>query len=235
MSVEGYAQVHLRHHRYYFTHKDPDFLRKRGPEWAFPMAPSRFAELVLQDLSGLSLVKFIGNKKRFHADDGSFRRKHPSPAWLRPVFFLLAAIVLTLVHGWFVFAIYWLVPLMTVLPVIVRWGAICEHSYGHHGAGVEETSPVILPTLAGRILLPNLNFTFHPYHHYFPGVSFANLPAVHAIFEEERLVRTDQVHQGQLAYFRHIFGQARDWRGARDLGAGHGYARIFLRPHSVGE
>ena len=35
LSVEGYAQVHLAHHRDYFTEKDPDFLRKSGEEWSF--------------------------------------------------------------------------------------------------------------------------------------------------------------------------------------------------------
>ena len=29
MTVEGYSQVHLSHHRYYFTDKDPDILRKK--------------------------------------------------------------------------------------------------------------------------------------------------------------------------------------------------------------
>src|SRR5689334_15001884 len=36
LTVEGYAQVHLAHHRDYFSDKDPDFLRKSGEEWSFP-------------------------------------------------------------------------------------------------------------------------------------------------------------------------------------------------------
>jgi len=218
MTVEGYAQVHLRHHRYYFTPQDPDFLRKRGPDWTFPMRPSRFAKLVLQDLCGVSLVKFAQAKKAVNTDDGLFKRKHPSPSWLRPLFFILLAVILTLVHGWPAFLLYWMLPLATILPVIVRWGAICEHSYGEEGAGVEETSPIILPTLLGRIFLPNLNFTLHPYHHHLPGVAFANLPAVHEIFREEQLIREDQVYEGQLAYLRHILGTARGLHAIQAVG-----------------
>ena len=36
LTVEGYAQVHLAHHKYYFTERDPDFVRKSGPAWAIP-------------------------------------------------------------------------------------------------------------------------------------------------------------------------------------------------------
>lgn len=37
ITVEGYAQVHLSYHKYFFTDKCPDFLRKSGPKWASPM------------------------------------------------------------------------------------------------------------------------------------------------------------------------------------------------------
>src|SRR5262245_24029989 len=34
-TVEDYAAVHLSHHKYFFTDKDPDFLRKAGHDWTF--------------------------------------------------------------------------------------------------------------------------------------------------------------------------------------------------------
>ena len=37
VSIEGYSKTHLAHHAYYFTGNDPDFVRKRGKEWTFPM------------------------------------------------------------------------------------------------------------------------------------------------------------------------------------------------------
>ena len=36
-TVEDYAKVHLSHHKYCFTKDDPDFLRKSGAEWTYPM------------------------------------------------------------------------------------------------------------------------------------------------------------------------------------------------------
>jgi fatty acid desaturase len=204
VTVEDYAKIHLRHHRSFFTPQDPDFLRKSGPDWTFPMKPKKLIGLFARDLVGISFVQFLVNKNKTKFDDTLFKRIFPSPKWLKPAYFAALAIVLTFVHGWTVFAIFWMLPLMTIFPAIVRWGAICEHAYGEEGAGVEETSPVILPTLLGRTFLPNMDFTMHVYHHYFPGVAFCNLRAVHQIFAHEGLVREDMLFTGHLDYLRFI-------------------------------
>jgi fatty acid desaturase len=211
VTVEGYAKVHLAHHRFYFTSRDPDFGRKQGPDWTFPMGKLKLMSLFLRDIAGFSFVMHILRMNSSESiDRNAFRRKHPSPRWLKPLFFVSGAVILTVVQGWFYFFVYWIFPLVTVFPVIVRWSAICEHSYGREGATVEETSPVILPTFLGRILLPNLNFAMHAYHHYFPGVSFSALPEVHKIFVDEDLVREDQVFTGHLDYLRYVITGAPD-------------------------
>ena len=50
VTLEGYAQVHLSHHRFYFSEKDPDILRKTGPEWTFPMPAKQLLRLFVTDL-----------------------------------------------------------------------------------------------------------------------------------------------------------------------------------------
>lgn len=219
VTIEDYAKIHLRHHRHYFTEADPDFLRKQGPDWTFPMPLARLLGLFLLDISGVSFVRYmLDRKKRAYTGNG-FKRKHPVPSWLKPAFLITVAVVLTLVHGWTAFLLYWALPLVTIFPAIVRWGAICEHSYGQEGATVEETSPVILPNWVSRIFYPNMNFSMHVYHHHFPTVSFSNLPAVHQIFVEEDLVRKDQLFNGHLDYLRYILKGPREGRVAPALAA----------------
>jgi fatty acid desaturase len=50
LTVEGYSQVHLSHHRYFMTEQDPDLLRKSGKGWTFPMKAGRLGKLFLTDL-----------------------------------------------------------------------------------------------------------------------------------------------------------------------------------------
>jgi fatty acid desaturase len=44
----------------------------------------------------------------------------------------------------------------------------------------------------------------HPYHHYFPGVSFALLPKIHEIYCREGLVNHENVFRGYGSYLGFI-------------------------------
>jgi fatty acid desaturase len=201
VSVEDYAQVHLSHHKYYFTPNDPDFIRKSGPDWTFPMSIRRMAWLFLTDAVGLNIVRLIKGKRM---NGESFRRRHPTPWWVRLVLFLPLATFFTLTGNWSLFLIYWLVPLLTVMQAIIRLGAISEHEYNLENASVVDTSPIIMPRWWEKLILTNLNFTLHPYHHYFPGISYSNLPRVHAIFCREGLVDESRIFRGYWPYLKFL-------------------------------
>ena len=205
LTVEGYAQVHLAHHRDYFTETDPDFARKSGEDWSFPKTPLETAKLFLADVAGINTFKLIRGK-RPASGNLAFARRYRIPAWVRPLYFVVLAITLTLTGAWGMFLLYWILPIATVSQVIVRWGAICEHKYNLPGASVAESTPLIVLSWWERLLLPNLNFAMHPYHHYFPGVSFSLLPRIHEIYCREELVNHQNVFRGYLAYLRFITG-----------------------------
>lgn len=203
LTVEGYAQVHLAHHAHYFTGDDPDHRRKSGEEWTYPMAPTRFLRLLLGDVLGLNVIKLVRGKKA--APGGQpFARGEAMPKWLRPGYYLALAVLLTLTGSWSLFLLYWLLPLLTITQLIIRWGAVCEHQYNREGASVQETSPLIVLRWWERLLLPNLNFTYHIYHHYFPGIAFSQLPKVHAAFERYGLVDDSAVFHGFGSYLKFL-------------------------------
>jgi len=203
LTVENYAQVHLAHHRDYFGDRDPDFIRKSGPEWSFPKSKRELLSIFLSDLVGINTIRLIRGK-RVAVDNSAFVRRYRTPSWVRPLYFVVLATVLTYMGWWTVYIIYWLLPLMTISQVIVRWGAICEHIYNLPGATVVESTPLIILSWWERLILPNLNFAMHSYHHYFPGVSFICLPKVHEIFVREGLVDSDNVFYGYGSYFKYI-------------------------------
>ena len=88
--------------------------------------------------------------------------------------------------------------------MIVRLGAISEHIYNFPEANVIESSPLIMQKWWEKLLLPNLNFTLHPYHHFYPGVSCFNLPQVHEVFQKEKLVNEDNIFHGYWAYLKYL-------------------------------
>lgn len=199
ITVEGYAKVHLSHHKYYFTEDDPDFLRKAGPDWTFPMPTQRLIKLLLSDLCGLSFYRILQGKRLENKQ--VYKRLHPAPKWLRPIFYIGLAVLLTFFELWPIFLVYWLLPLITFMPLIVRLGAICEHVYNLPQANVIESSPLIILRWWEKLLLPNLNFAMHAYHHFFPGIAWCNLPKVHKIFERENMVNEEAVFYGYWDYF----------------------------------
>lgn len=207
ISIEGYRKVHLSHHRYFFTGKDPDFVRKQGPNWTFPMPVRRAIGLLVRDLSGRSTLDAIQNKNlRLEGNpwepDPGFKR---TARVLRVAFNLALAAVLTRFHLWGQFAVYWAIPLMTVLQVIIRWAAICEHRYDLGGSSPGAVTPFIRLSWWEKRLLPSLNFTtFHLYHHLFPVVSYGELPAVHRIFCDAGLVNEDRAYPGYAGFFRSL-------------------------------
>lgn len=203
LTVESYAQIHLAHHRDYFGDSDPDFARKSGPDWTFPMPARRLARLLLKDLLGLSVIGLFKGKAAA-VEYPEFKRRHATPRWVRPVFLLVLAAALSWAHAWPYFLLLWLLPLLTVMSAIVRWGAICEHSYGKARDRVELSTPIIIPGVLARVLLPNLNFTLHPYHHWHPGVAFAALPKIHEIYRREGLVVDGNVFRGFASYWRFL-------------------------------
>lgn len=202
VTIKNYAKVHLSHHKFYFTDKDPDYLRKAGADWTFPMSSLHLAKLILSDIVGLSFIKLLRGKR--HESTKLFQRPHPSPLWLRYLFYLVTAGLLTYTGTWNIFVMYWVVPLLTVFPLIVRLGAISEHVYNMPRASVIESSPLIIQKWWEKLLLPNLNFTFHAYHHFYPGVAWLNLPRVHDIFKREKLVNESNVFYGYWAYLKYL-------------------------------
>jgi fatty acid desaturase len=201
ISLEGYRRVHMAHHRHYFTQKDPDYLRKQGEEWTFPQRISRLVRSFLVDFSGASLWKMMKGKGT--NPEGKIE-KVGSIAWLRPVYYLGMAVVITVFHLWATVALYWVLPLATGFQGIIRLGAICEHRYDLLEPTLLNSTPLIELRWWEKLLLPNLNFSFHIYHHWYPSVPYNKLPCVHELFRRRGYVRGDSVFHGYGEYLRSL-------------------------------
>lgn len=204
-TVEDYAEVHLRHHRHFMTNRDPDFIRKSGRDWRFPMPIGQLAKIVTRDLLALNVIALIRGKTA-PAGDPEFRRAYPTPKWFRAAWFVAVFSIITALDAWQTVLIFWLLPLLTVAQLGVRWIAVLEHEYEHTHATVAGVTPLIRLRWYERLVFHDLNFALHVYHHNHAGVSFSNLPRVHAIYQAHGLVDEDAFFPSGLSYIRYLVG-----------------------------
>ncbi len=99
---------------------------------------------------------------------------------------------------------YWMLPLVTLLQLFVRWGAIAEHKYNLIHPSVEESTPFIELRWWERLILPNLNFSLHIYHHWYPAIPACHLPKVHGKFRKACLVADKHVFHGYGDYLQSL-------------------------------
>ncbi|MCZ6675346.1 MAG: fatty acid desaturase, partial [Verrucomicrobia bacterium] len=134
VSIEGYAKIHLAHHSFYFSENDPDFVRKRGKDWTFPMKVRFLFWLFFKDAIGGSFMALLLGKREPKKE--LISRPPVLPTWCR-ILYYAAIIGLSVWLGfWKLLLLLWIVPLLVVLPVIVRFSAICEHKYNVLGGKV---------------------------------------------------------------------------------------------------
>lgn len=198
LTVRTYGHVHLAHHKHFFTQKDPDWVRKQGSEWTFPLPRWTFWRVFFRDLAGLNLPKLIRSKSAAAEDGSEPSRIH---GWVRPGYYLVVALALTASETWSLFFLYWLLPFATVLQGMVRFGAITEHKYDLISPRVAEATPMVRFQWWERLVQPTLGFfTFHTIHHHHPGIPWSRLPKAHRVYIREGLVNEKNIFPSALSF-----------------------------------
>jgi fatty acid desaturase len=180
-----YRTVHLRHHRYLHTERDPD-LSLSAP---FPCGRLSFLRKLARDAVGVSALVMRGyvtvdkdsGRMRFTPRQGNlFRYWMPRTIATRA---LAAAIVGGLVYAGYglAFLVLWVLPLLVVYQVILRMRGVLEHA-----AVPDKVDPlrnartVVSRNPLARFFLNPHHVAYHLEHHLYPGVPHYHLPRLHA-------------------------------------------------------
>lgn len=207
ISMCTYRVIHRLHHNNLYTQEDPDTAIHGG----YPRGRAYLVRKLALDLMGLNAWKtfayFFGapainddtRREIRPLDDTSpelraaarsdrrwvigFQAAAPAAAWAAGGG-----------HGLLLYAVLWLLPLLTVLQPILRLRAICEH-----GAVRDLSSPLTaarsnktagsIANWAGRALLFPHHVNYHLEHHLYPAVPHYHLPQLHRLL----------AHKGALA------------------------------------
>jgi len=199
--MRSYRRNHLAHHRYTNTARDPDWNRKLNRrEWIFPKRWTELAAMLFTDLSGLNTIGLLALARSIGEHDAR------PPRWFvlaRFGFYLSTAALLTTCGGVRIFLLYWMVPYLTWLAMVLHLRSIAEHfsipGPEGPGAGLRTTR---LSWLERLLLAPN-NINYHAEHHRFPSVPFYRLPELHRLaFASPEFVRGAHLSHGYLGVMR---------------------------------
>lgn len=199
VSMCTYRVTHRLHHNNLYTADDPDTAIHGG----YPRGRGYLARKLLRDVAGLNAWKtyayFFGapainddtRREIRPLDDTSPELRAAARAdrlWV--VGFHLAAPALAAATGGWrglaMYAVLWLLPLLTVLQPILRARAVLEH-----GGVTDLSSPLTAArtnrtwgsplNLAARFLLFPHHVNYHLEHHLYPAVPHYRLPALHRL------------------------------------------------------
>jgi fatty acid desaturase len=189
-SMQAYRQNHLPHHRHVNTGRDPDWVRKQSPEWVFPMTRAKLARMLLMDALGLGFVKFIVIMRRLRRDAATAGAQPPRAFKLwRLAFLLTTALVLTVLHAWKLYLLFWVVPFLTWLQLIFHVRSIAEHFAIQRADGVYGQTRTVLTGFLDRAFVLSKNGNYHLEHHLFPSVPFYRLPELHNLLMQQPAFR----------------------------------------------
>jgi fatty acid desaturase len=211
ISMCTYRVTHRLHHNNLYTEEDPDTAIHGG----YPRGERYLLAKLARDIAGLNAWKtfayFFGapaintdtNREIRPLDDTSpalrAAARHDR-LWVAG-FHLAAPLVALAAAGWhglLLYAVLWLLPLVTVLQPILRIRAIFEH-----GAVDDLSSPLTAARtnrtwgsasnlLARMVLFPH-HVNHHVEHHLYPAVPHYHLPALHRL-----LVARGALHDAEV-------------------------------------
>jgi len=188
-SVEEYRPSHRLHHLYLHQSRDPDL-----DQYLIAENRGTLTRLVLQDLSGLTAVRrarvlmSTANRDAVTTQtEGSStaRRNLAGKALAQLIILGQFALVQGILSGLLFYAIFWLVPVLCIFPVLKRLKAITEHfdpdlrRAGNH-SWIARTSAV------GRVQdhVIGARMEYHFEHHVLPTIPYRGLKRVHRRLEE---------------------------------------------------
>lgn len=210
MLTSRYKHEHMLHHRYLNTDRDPywvDF--KNDDMWHWPKSPMSAISVFVRDLLmingprwGAVMFRWSPWINHFRSDPEKDGPPVLTPAERARVYgFHLVVVALFVVppFGWKL-ALLWLLPLLTVVPVMIRLRTICEHLVLPNRSELDASRHTDASWWERLTIAPK-NINLHLDHHLFPSVPYYNLPELHeTLLGNQRYTGTAILNKRYLSF-----------------------------------
>lgn len=203
-SQDSYRKFHLKHHCAPLAHNDPDISLIGG----YPIPGKSFARKLLRDLFGVSYFKFIGyffykpRKAKSSApqsEESALSGHKRLPLWYQAssvavVNGVFLGILWLLGHPALYF-IFWMLPMMTILQVLLRIRGVAEHAGYEANANQMLCSRTVLNPLQAFFFAPH-QVNYHMEHHQYPSIPYFNLPEAHRLLRKRGSLPQKNIYRG---------------------------------------
>jgi fatty acid desaturase len=217
-SVEEYRPAHRLHHRYLHQSRDPDV-----PSYLIGERRGALTGLLLQDLMGVTA--FRRALTLLAATSDASAADAPSPVRTRTALRNLAgkAIAQLVILGQFVlfqglwrgllfYAVFWLVPVLCIFPLLLRLKTVTEH-FDPRLRDDSTNIWVARTSAVGRIQdhIIGARMEYHFEHHVVPTVPYRGLRRLHETLEARGFfadssaqARADELSGGYVRFVSHL-------------------------------
>lgn len=213
----NYRRVHLLHHRYVGTDRDPEFDTYN----CFPKSKPHLAWRLLCNFSGIpAMLQFLKMTTGRYPGISNGSRAYDEIAGLVLVQAIIAAVFWLTFGNPIYYVVFWILPLAMVGKFLSSTRLLCEHGSPHH--------VWVVRTIDGHRwqtwLMGAFDFNYHGEHHLFPSVPYARLENLHRRHEEYRAANPEYVpfggrfetfQGGYLKLLAHWF-RTLPWRASAD-------------------
>ena len=206
--LNSYRPYHLQHHRFVQQTEDPDLVLSAP----FPVTPHSLRRKILRDLTGQTFFKqrfgtLADNLKTSRADgSGQSWSLVLAEAKKQRVFLICNALGLAAFSaaglGW-AWALMWLLPMATWLPLVSRLRNIAEHALiVENGTDPLRHARTTHANVVERLFIAPYWVNYHGEHHMFTQIPCWNLPLAHRILARDGVTQRMEVQRGYSAVLR---------------------------------
>lgn len=194
-STPAYRRVHMAHHREEFGPEEPDI-----PLYAnYPVTSASLKRKLWRDVTGRTGLRLMRNQLRgLGSPDARVRQTLWKMLGIQAAIFSLFAVL----GVWWMYPVMWVLPYFTLWRVINRLRSIAEHG----GLRADSDRRIATHSVAqhplARFWLVPYKIGYHLAHHVDAGIPFRNLPRYHRMLREANYVDDTYEYPSYRALWR---------------------------------
>lgn len=226
-SFVQWRRVHVLHHKYLFKDLDPNYVgrKSKGDTEKSPLV----TKLIWQVVSGglLNICDLLlGRQEHVSEEKGGVisRGQYPhllrlfmpyrddvemeSERRLKIIFIIISLVTVHFLGVWTIFLLYWMLPMYTIYPMILRFHDLTEHRWEMNTESLQINTRTRKDGWLFKLLFTALPRGYHREHHVYPRVCVVDLAIVNQLLSREKLLPPPG--EGVQGLFRELASNSTD-------------------------